>query len=72
VAEYLPAAKELMAVHDRRIRLVIANLAGDVRERLVRGWEIAATTEGLFSASVAALPVAFVSRWDHQVVFADV
>ena len=51
---------------------MIANLAGDVRERLVRGWEIAATTEGLFSASVAALPVAFVSRWDHQVVFADV
>lgn len=37
----------------QNIRLVIANLRDYVRDRLVRGWEGAATEEGLFSISVA-------------------
>jgi high affinity sulfate transporter 1 len=41
-------------LRERGIRLVIANLRGNVRERLVRGWEVAATDKGLFMASVGA------------------
>ena len=41
-------------LRDRGIRLVIANLRGNVRDRLVRGWEAAATEKGLFLASVGA------------------
>jgi len=33
---------------------MIANLPGSARDRLVRGWEVAATEKGLFSASVSA------------------
>jgi hypothetical protein len=41
-------------LRERGIRLVIANLPGNVRDRLVRGWEAAATDKGLFLASVGA------------------
>ena len=36
------------------IRLVIANLRSNVRDRLVRGWEAAATEDGLFSVSLGS------------------
>jgi sulfate permease, SulP family len=38
----------------RGIRMVIANLQDNVRDRLVRGWEGAAIEQGLFAASVGA------------------
>ena len=41
-------------LRERGIRLVIANLRGKVRDRLVRAWEVAATEKGLFSASLGA------------------
>ena len=41
-------------LRERGIRLVIANLRGKVRDRLVRGWEVAATEKGLFSASLSS------------------
>ena len=41
-------------LRSRGIRLVIANLRDNVRDRLVRGWEAAATEEGLFAANVDA------------------
>jgi sulfate permease, SulP family len=41
-------------LRERGIRLVIVNLPGNVRDRLVRGWEGAATDKGLFLASVGA------------------
>lgn len=54
----LAACEVLSELHeelrDRGIRLVIANLQGNVRDRLVRGWEVAAAEKGLFLASVGA------------------
>jgi MFS superfamily sulfate permease-like transporter len=54
----LAACEVLSDLHgefrDRGIRLMIANLQGHVRERLVRGWEAAATEKDLFSTSVGA------------------
>jgi MFS superfamily sulfate permease-like transporter len=41
-------------LRDRGIRLVIANLRGNVKDRLVRGWEGAATEQGLFLPSLGA------------------
>jgi len=41
-------------LRERGIRLVIANLRGKVRDRLVRAWEVAATEKGLFSASLSS------------------
>ena len=41
-------------LHDRGIRLVIANLQGNARERLARGWEVAAFDKRLFSSGVGA------------------
>jgi high affinity sulfate transporter 1 len=39
---------------NRGIRLVIASLRGNVQDRLLQGWEEAATIEGLFAASLDA------------------
>jgi MFS superfamily sulfate permease-like transporter len=54
----LAACEVLSELHEelrgRGIRLVIASLPGNVRDRLVRGWEVAGTEKGLFSASVGA------------------
>ena len=54
----LAACEVLSELHedlrDRGIRLVIANLLSNVQDRLVRGWEVAGTEKGLFSASVGA------------------
>ena len=54
----LAACESLSEFHeqlrDRGIRLVIANLRGNVQERLVIGWEAATTVEGLFAANVDA------------------
>ncbi len=41
-------------LHDRGIRLVIANLPGNVQDRLIRGWEVAATEKNLFMPSLGA------------------
>ena len=53
------AACEVLAdfhseLRDRGIRLVIANLRDEVRDRLVRGWEDAACEKGLFATSLRA------------------
>jgi len=54
----LAACEVLSELHgelrDRGIRLVIANLQGNVQDRLVRGWEGAATEKALFWASLGA------------------
>jgi MFS superfamily sulfate permease-like transporter len=58
VRQDLAACEVLSEFHrelrNRGIRLVIANLRGKVQDRLVRGWEVAATEKGLFSASLGA------------------
>jgi sulfate permease, SulP family len=41
-------------LQDRGIRLVIANLPGPVQDRLLRGWEVAASEKGLFATSLYA------------------
>ena len=54
----LTACEVLSDLHrelrDRGIRLVIANLRGDVQDRLVRGWEGVGSEKGLFAASLGA------------------
>jgi high affinity sulfate transporter 1 len=54
----LAACEVLSELHDelrnRGIRLVLANIRSNVRDRLVRSWEVAATQKGLFSASLGA------------------
>jgi len=62
----LAACEVLSELHrelrERGIRLVIANLRGNVRERLLRGWDDAATEKGLFFASLSAAVRDFDSR----------
>ena len=41
-------------LRDRGIRLVIVNLRDEVRDRLLRGWDGAASEKGLFPASLGA------------------
>lgn len=53
------AACEVLAdfhrtLRDRAVRFVIAHLRGEAQDRLVRGWEEAASEPGLFVASVDA------------------
>lgn len=53
------AACEVLAdlhreLRDRGIRFVIANLRGNVRETLIRGWDAAGTEKGLFFPTLGA------------------
>jgi high affinity sulfate transporter 1 len=58
----LTACEVLSEIHEslrnRGIRLLIANLQGNVRDTVVRGWEGAATEPGIFFASLGAAVLA--------------
>jgi sulfate permease, SulP family len=55
-------------LHVRGIRMLIANLQGSVRDRLLRGWEAAATDSDIFFTSLGAAVIALHHQRGQEVL----